>query len=182
MPCNAGYAGAASRTSRSAARTSPATRSNQDRLWHLSVCIRGLGQGVAAARVPRRRADANMEQARQVQEAANGRRSRCALSGHHGPKQHLYCAEPLSSYADMMEYIETVVGCKMKGFEDMCSLAHYSPGVARGGRFSSFKCACCGYSPTEKQWRWDLAKFEQLSDDAQHTKRQQHNEVGTADR
>eukprot|EP00965_Chrysotila_dentata_P157330 5197827-Pleurochrysis_carterae.AAC.1 len=70
----------------------------------------------------------------------------------------------------------------MKSFEDMCSLAHYSPGVARGRRFSSFKCACCGYLSTEKQWRWDLAKFKQLSDDAQHTKRQQHNKVGTADR
>eukprot|EP00965_Chrysotila_dentata_P044478 1478786-Pleurochrysis_carterae.AAC.1 len=49
-----------------------------------------------------------------------------------GEQQHMYCAEPLSSYANMVEYIEKKVSCKMKSFEDMCMLAHYSPGAARG--------------------------------------------------
>eukprot|EP00965_Chrysotila_dentata_P150405 4968063-Pleurochrysis_carterae.AAC.2 len=82
-----------------------------------------------------------------------------------------------------MEYFEKEVGCKLKSFDDMCCLAHYSPGIARGRHFNtSFKCPCCGYLPTEKNCRQDMAEFEKLSDKEQYVKRQEHNEVGTADR
>ena len=51
-------------------------------------------------------------------------------------------------------------------------------GVWRGGRFTRFKCPCCGYSPTEAEWRKDLADFESMSDNEQRAARQAHNEVG----
>ena len=66
----------------------------------------------------------------------------------------------------------------MKTFEQLCAFGHYSPGVARGGKFTRFTCACCGYSPTEKQWRRDLDAFSALTDEEQKVARSAHNEMG----
>ena len=43
------------------------------------------------------------------------------------------------------EYIESL-GCEMKTFEEMCSWAHYSTGIAMGSAFTPVKCGCCGYT------------------------------------
>ena len=69
-------------------------------------------------------------------------------------------------------------GCEVKTFDEMCSFAHFSPGVARGGRFNRFTCVCCGYSPNEKKWRADMAAFNALSDEEQADTRAAHNEMG----
>ena len=73
--------------------------------------------------------------------------------------QHKYATEPVDSYADMCKYIDEEVGCEMLTFDEMSANGHYDPGVARGGRFVGFACACCGYTPSEKKWRADLAAF-----------------------
>ena len=36
-----------------------------------------------------------------------------------------------------------------------------------GGAFTSFTCSCCGYSPTEAQWRADLAAYHLKTDEEQ---------------
>ena len=69
-------------------------------------------------------------------------------------------------------------GCQVKTFDEMCGFAHYSPGVARGGSVTRFTCCCCGYSPTEKKWRADLAAYTALSDNEQAICRATHNEMG----
>ena len=92
--------------------------------------------------------------------------------------QHAYPEADVTSYEAMLEYIEDEVGCKMKSFEKMCALAHYSPGVARGGRFSAFTCPCCGHCPSERKWRADLAAFQKLSEAEQKEHRAEHNEQG----
>ena len=51
--------------------------------------------------------------------------------GEQGP-QHRYPDHTFETYEEMLKYIEEEVGCQFKTFEDMCSWAHYSPGVARG--------------------------------------------------
>ena len=50
-------------------------------------------------------------------------------------QQHNYTTKEVADYDEMIECIERDVKCEIKSFEDMCSYAHYSPGVARGGRF-----------------------------------------------
>ena len=87
----------------------------------------------------------------------------CKCQSREGGPQHSYPTEPVQSYDEMLKYIKEV-GCTMKTFEDLCSWAHYSPGVARGGRFTAFECSCCGYKPSEKQWRSDLAKWHGMTD------------------
>ena len=71
------------------------------------------------------------------------------------------------SYEEMCAYCEDEVGCEVKTHEEMCGWAHYSPGVAMGGKFTSFRCSCCGYEPTEPQWRADLAAWHAMSDEQQ---------------
>ena len=77
----------------------------------------------------------------------------------------------------MMAYIDEL-GCDMKTYDEMCSWAHYSPGVAKGGRFTSFKCKCCGYAPTENRWRADLAAWHLLTDEEQEQRRRAHIDIG----
>ena len=74
----------------------------------------------------------------------------------------------------MLKYIDEVVGCKIKTYDEMCAWAHYDPGVAKGGRFTGFKCGCCGYQPSEKKWRADLAKWHKMTDEEQHAARANH--------
>jgi len=93
-------------------------------------------------------------------------------------QQHKYCTEKVSSYSEMIDYIENTVGCRMSTEDELCGDAHYSPGVARGGRFTSFTCRCCGYSPSEAQWRKDLKSFDDSSDKDQAAERDAHNEIG----
>ena len=60
----------------------------------------------------------------------------------------------------------------MKTFDDMCIWAHYSPGVAKGGKFTPFTCGCCGYKAmTESKWRADLNAYEKMSDEEKALKR-----------
>ena len=42
------------------------------------------------------------------------------------------------TYDQVLEYTEKL-GCSIKTFDEMCSWAHYSPGVAKGGSFTPFK-------------------------------------------
>eukprot|EP00965_Chrysotila_dentata_P105966 3499548-Pleurochrysis_carterae.AAC.1 len=78
----------------------------------------------------------------------------------------------------MLDYCEKAVGCRIKSFELMCALAHFSPGVARGGAFTPSKCPCCDYEPTERKWKADMRKYELLSDIEQATRIASHNEIG----
>ena len=93
-------------------------------------------------------------------------------------QQHKYPTQEVSTYEEMLTYIEDEVGCKIKSYEDMCALAHYSPGVARGGSFSTFTCPCCGYSPSERTWKADLARYQKLSAEEQAEEQAAHNETG----
>eukprot|EP00965_Chrysotila_dentata_P069158 2285453-Pleurochrysis_carterae.AAC.1 len=94
-------------------------------------------------------------------------------------QQHKYCKKPVETFTKMMNYIKKEVGCTFKDSEFMCcEVAHFSPGVARGGRFTKFTCSCCGYSPTETKWLKAVKDFEKMSDEQQESLRQEHNEVG----
>ena len=92
--------------------------------------------------------------------------------------QHKYPTQKVTTYSEMIAYIEGTVGCHRSTYEEMCGDAHFSPGVARGGRFTRFTCRCCGYSPTEAQWRKDLKSFQDASDKDQAAERDTHNEIG----
>ena len=94
-----------------------------------------------------------------------------------GEQQHKYPTTEVSDYDEMLAAIDAV-GCEIKSFEDMCGYAHFSPGVACGGRFTKFKCKCCGYSPTEKQWKADRKAFSEMTDEQQAKERASHNEIG----
>ena len=80
-----------------------------------------------------------------------------------GGSQHKYPTETVSTYADVLKYCKEL-GCEIKTHEELCSWAHFSPGVAKGGRFTSFSCSCCGYAPSEKQWRADMKEFNEMND------------------
>eukprot|EP00965_Chrysotila_dentata_P011375 371562-Pleurochrysis_carterae.AAC.1 len=85
------------------------------------------------------------------------------------------------AYASMMSYIESDVNgpqCAIKTFDRCCRLNHLSPGLARGGAFTPVDCPCCGYNPSEKQLRDDIAAFEQLTDAEQKRMRKAHMEDG----
>ena len=97
-------------------------------------------------------------------------------SGEGGP-QFRFPDHDMETYEEMIQYIETEVGCELKTFDEMCGWAHYSPGVARGGKFTRFTCSCCGYNPTEKQWRADLEKWHGMSDEDRAAARAAHMDV-----
>ena len=95
-----------------------------------------------------------------------------------GEKQTLYPDKPMESYTEMKGYIEGTVGCRLKTFEDMCSWAHFSPSVAKGGRFTPFVCSCCGYAPTQAQWRRDLQAYSAMTDKDQKAAQAAHRNSG----
>ena len=101
----------------------------------------------------------------------------CKCQRGEGGPQHRYPTEPVATYDEMLKYVKKV-GCTVKTFEDLCSWAHYSPGVAKGGRFTAFKCSCCGYNPSEKQWRSDLAKWHGMTDAERDEARKEHHGDG----
>ena len=101
----------------------------------------------------------------------------CKCQKRSGGPQHRYATEVMESWEEMERYVREEVGCTLKTFEDMCAWAHYSPGVARGGAFTRFKCSCCGYNPTEAKWRADLAAWRELSDEDQAAQQQQHQDA-----
>ena len=51
-------------------------------------------------------------------------------------------------------------------------------GCSRGGKFTPFTCPECGYSPTARQAKSDLANFNALTDDEQKAVRKKHVEGG----
>ena len=92
------------------------------------------------------------------------------------PTQHKYPTEEVSTYAEVLKYCKDM-GCEIKTHEELCAWAHYSPGVAMGGRFTRFKCSCCGYNPTEQQWRADLKAFNEMRDSEQKAARDAHRDA-----
>ena len=92
-------------------------------------------------------------------------------------QQHAYPTHDLQSYQEMLEYAASI-GHEIKTYDEMCAWAHYSPSAARGGRFTRFTCSCCGYSPSETQWRADLAKFNGGTDEEQAKWMEEHSEKG----
>ena len=98
---------------------------------------------------------------------------KCQVGGADGP-QHAYPTTPFETYEQVLEYIESM-GCEMKTFEEMCSWAHYSAGVAKGGAFTPVECNCCGYkASTEAKWRADMAAYEKLSDEEKVARQRAH--------
>ena len=77
----------------------------------------------------------------------------------------------------MLKYCAEI-GCEIKTHEELCSWAHYSPGVAKDGSFTPFTCSCCGYSPSESKWRADLAAWHAMTDEEQAAARAQHRDAG----
>ena len=93
-----------------------------------------------------------------------------------GGSQHKYPTETVATYADVLKYCKEL-GCEIKTHEELCSWAHFSPGVAKGGRFTSFSCSCCGYAPSEKQWRADMKEFNEMNDADQKAARAAHRDA-----
>ena len=88
-----------------------------------------------------------------------------------------YVAAVAAAYDEMCGMCDEI-GCEFKTFDEMCILAHYDPGVARGGNFrGKWTCPCCLYSPKERKWRADLATYNELSEDDQAARRSIHNET-----
>ena len=107
----------------------------------------------------------------------------CKCQSREGGPQFEFPDGPMATYEEMAEYIDGIgdgAGCEIKTEEELCGFAHYSPGVARGGKFTRFTCGCCGYSPTKTQWEKDLAAFEAQTDEQQAAARAEHNEMGGA--
>ena len=90
--------------------------------------------------------------------------------------QHKYPTEEVQTYAEVLHYCKEL-GCEVKTYEELCCWAHFSPGVAKGGRFTRFTCSCCGYSPTEKEWRADLKSFHEMNDADQKVLRDAHRDA-----
>ena len=93
-------------------------------------------------------------------------------------EQHKYPEHDVADYEEMMAYIKGI-GCRFKTEKEMCAWAHYSYGVHRGKRFTPFECSCCGYKPTESEWRADLAEFQSLDDEEQALRRRAHVALGS---
>ena len=98
----------------------------------------------------------------------------CKCQRGEGGPQHQYPKQPVNSYVEMLEYIEKTVGCQIKTFDEICSWAHYSPGVARGCAFTPFTCSCCGYCPSKSQWEKDLSAWHKLDDDERAAAQDEH--------
>ena len=98
----------------------------------------------------------------------------CMCQAREGGPHHAYPDTPMENYEEMIEYIEVTVGCKINEYDEQCGWAHFSPGVAKGGAFTKFKCSCCGYNPTETQWRADLKKYNLSSDEEQAVANSNH--------
>ena len=96
-----------------------------------------------------------------------------------GGAQHQYPKQAVQSRAEMEAAIADV-GCEMKTLEEMVRWSHFSWGVYMGGAFTPINCECCGYDPTEAEWRADLAAWEGLSDDARKLVADMHNESNGA--
>ena len=102
----------------------------------------------------------------------------CKCQRGEGGPQHRYPSHTFVTYEQMLTYIEDEVGCQIKTHDELCSWAHYSPGVAKGGRFTKFRCSCCRYEPTEAQWRKDLADYALMTDDQRKLKAGAHFDRG----
>jgi hypothetical protein len=98
---------------------------------------------------------------------------KCQTGGTEGP-QHAYPTEPFETYEQVLEYIASV-GCEMKTFDEMCSWAHYSTGIAMGGAFTPIECGCCGYkATTEAKWRVDLNAYDKLPEEDKAARQRVH--------
>ena len=97
----------------------------------------------------------------------------CKCRRGEGGSQHKYPTKPVSTYEELEQYCIDI-GCELKTFDEMCEWAHYSPGVAKGGKFTPFRCSCCGYEPTEKQWYADLERFRCMTDEERNAVRAEH--------
>ena len=95
-----------------------------------------------------------------------------------GPdQQHAYPTEEVKDYEELCTVCDEV-GCEILEGDEMACNAHYSPGVWRGGAFTKFKCSCCGYEPTEEEWRKDLATHAAKDEAGQKAESDAHIEVG----
>jgi hypothetical protein len=101
----------------------------------------------------------------------------CKCQRGEGGSHHAYPSKPAETYAEVCSYCDEI-GCEIKTHEELCSYAHYSSGVALGGAFTRFKCSCCGYSPTEAEWRSDLAAWHEMTDEQQAAARRIHMDTG----
>jgi hypothetical protein len=101
----------------------------------------------------------------------------CKCQRGEGGPHHRYPTEAVETYEQVLEYTEEM-GCSIKTHEELCSWAHYSPGVAKGGRFTPFECGCCGYKPSETEWRADLAAWHMKTDDERAELRKEHRDGG----
>jgi len=98
-----------------------------------------------------------------------------------GGSHHAYPDYKVSSYDEKIIKYCADIGCAIKTEDQMYGWAHYSPGVGRGGAFTSFTCTCCGYAPSEKQWRADLAEWHKMDDAGQAAAKKKHINVGDDD-
>ena len=97
----------------------------------------------------------------------------CKCQRGEGGPHHRYPTEAVETYDQVLNHTKKL-GCSIKTFDEMCSWAHYSPGVAKGGSFTPFKCKCCGYQPSERAWRADVAAWHRKTDDERAEARKVH--------
>ncbi|KAL1520725.1 hypothetical protein AB1Y20_022293 [Prymnesium parvum] len=91
-----------------------------------------------------------------------------------GDKQHKLPDGQFRTFEEVDAWISSN-GCEFREFDWMCASAHFSPGVARGGRYTAFACPHCDYSPsTEARWRADYKEFVALTDEEQAERRRAH--------
>jgi len=95
-----------------------------------------------------------------------------------GDQQHKYGSADLwlATWAEVLTYIREV-GCEFREEEWMCRQSHYSYGVHRGGKFTKINCSC-GYDPSERKWRSDMAAYHIMTNEEQAEVRRLHNELG----
>ena len=101
----------------------------------------------------------------------------CKCQRGDGGAHHNYPTEAVETYEEVCGYCKEI-GCETKTHDEICGWAHFSPGVAKGGKFTPINCTCCGYNPTEKQWLADLAKWHSMSDEEQADARKLYADQG----